>query len=181
MHILRLNIIIIYILCCSTISAQKRDVNLLYTTNDSFITKVKTIDILRKKSLFIFAYLKWSSWSSNETFSIISVDKNGCLNAYLLTSANELITQKISKDSLKRIIRAVYDANLFQMRLPSSWEQYCVDTTWIGGDGPQYEFLLLTKTKSKRISITSDYGYFKDCLKNREYERIQTLIKQLWS
>ncbi len=174
-------LVVIMLLSTSILRGQLHKYDILYPSKEDKISQAKRIMSLRRKAILLFAFRKYTSWSNTEPYTIIALMKDSSFRCYKLSMPNLRLSQNTNTDKLKYKLSLVYSYNLFSMRNTDNWQESCEIHSPSCGDCTEYDFVLMTKRKMKRLYFYEPTLYVNSCSLVNENKRIIDFIKELWN
>lgn len=157
---------------------QKNEIS--FTSNEDAVTKSKSIKGLRKKSDLVIAYRRYTTWNFKEPFDVIVVKQDEVFKGYKFSLPNLLVERVENVDTLKSILKLFYDYDLFAMTKTDNWMETCNNSAPGCGDCEEYDFIIMTKDKVKRLYFYAPEMYVNYCPTVKANERVIGLINRLW-
>jgi hypothetical protein len=174
-------LIAILILFSSTNAmTQLKKPTILFPSKEDTVSKSKSIKLLRQKANLIFAYRTYTTWDYAEPYTIIALMKDSSLASYKFSLPNKLVRLNTNSDSLKSKLDLVYTYDLFSMTKTGDWEKTCNNNSPGCGDCEEYDFVIMTKEKVKRLYFYVPAMYVDYCESVKQNKRIVDFIKRLW-
>lgn len=174
-------LVISQLLCYSITNAQLSKFDVSSLTIEDTLSKAKSICKLRHKAILVFAYRTYTTWNCSEPYNIIALMKDRSIKSFKFSLPNLLVSQISNPDSLKYTMRLVYSYDLFSMKTSDNWVETCESNSPSCGDCAEYDFVIMTKEKNKRLYFYAPTLYVGYCTSVNQNKRIIDFIKQLWN
>ncbi|HLL44604.1 MAG TPA: hypothetical protein VK369_15750, partial [Segetibacter sp.] len=122
----------------------------------------------------------YTTWNFFEPYNVIAVKGDHVFKGFKFLLPNSLVKRDENVDSLKSLFKAFHDYDLFSMTKTDNWEKTCNDSTPSCGDCNEYDFIIMTKDKVKRLYFYEPEMHLDYCPIVKENKRVIGLIKRLW-
>jgi hypothetical protein len=153
---------------------------ILFPSKEDTVSKAQSIKLLRQKATLVFAYRTYSTWNNIEPYTIIALLKDSSIVSYTFSLPDILFKLNTNSDSLKSKLGLVYFYDLFSMTKTDDWQKTCNNHSPDCGDCEEYDFVIMTKEKVKRLYFYVPAMYVDYCESVKQNKRIIDFIKQLW-
>ena len=153
---------------------------ILFPSKEDTVSKAKSIKLLRQKAALVFAYRIYTTWDYTEPYTVIALMKDSSIVSYKFSLPNSLVRQNANSDSLKSKLGLVYSYDLFSMTETDNWEKTCNNHSPGCGDCEEYDFVIMTKEKVKRLYFYVPSLFVDYCESVKQNKRIIDFIKRLW-